>query len=182
MSDAEDEDDGDMCPQQEARPGLRQVPNHGRGGSRTDEFGNNLAGRKAAAVSLAAYASSVTHTKVSDFAALWQKQAAKRSRAQEKEEAAGEVAQVVEQKTGGAEFGSKLDDPRSPVAFGEISPFSPTNVEGLKASPEQVTQDVLFGMIESLKLSLSEVMTSTLQRDIIPSLRGAIDELLRKAS
>ena len=72
----------------------------GRGGSRLDQLGNNLAGRKSAASSLAASASSLT--KVTDFLGMWEtsasKQATKRQRAQEAAIAAatdeGEVVNI----------------------------------------------------------------------------------------
>ena len=91
------DDDGNMRvdePPQASRQW--QGPGLGRGGERTDMFGSNLAGRKTAALSLAAYASSCSHTKVQGFTALWERQAAKRLRAQEKT-AAGRSAGAAEE-------------------------------------------------------------------------------------
>ena len=73
-----------------------QGPGLGRGGERIGIFGSNLAGRKTAALSLAACASSCLHTKVQGFTALWEKQAAKRLRAQE-EATAGRSAGAAEE-------------------------------------------------------------------------------------
>ena len=85
MSESADET-GDVPTETEEEP-MIDVPGSrkGRGGSRLDQLGNNLAGRKPAASSLASSASSLT--KVTDFLGMWQtlasKQAAKRQRAQE---------------------------------------------------------------------------------------------------
>ena len=100
MSESETDEAGDVPTETEEPivdvPGSRK----GRGGSRLDQLGNNLAGRKSAASSLAASASSLT--KVTDFLGMWQtsasKQAAKRQRAQEAAIAAatdeGEVVNI----------------------------------------------------------------------------------------
>jgi hypothetical protein len=136
-------------------------PGLGRGGKRTDIFGSNLAGRKPAASSLAAYASSGSHTKVQGFTELWGKQAAKRLRAQE-EATAGRSA-------GAAEEG--------------ILP-SPTILSAtpLAVDLDRGSESIVTAMMDSIKLNLAETVASTVHRDIIPALRGAIDDLLRQAS
>ena len=128
-------------------------PGLGRGGKRTDIFGSNLAGRKPAASSLAAYASSGSHTKVQGFTELWGKQAAKRLRAQE-EATAGRSA-------GAAEEG--------------ILP-SPTILSAtpLAVDLDRGSESIVTAMMDSIKLNLAETVASTVHRDIIPALRGAM--------
>ena len=71
MSELETDEAGDVPTETEEEP-MVDVPDSrkGRGGSRLDQLGNNLAGRKPAASSLAASASSLT--KVTDFLGMWQ--------------------------------------------------------------------------------------------------------------
>jgi len=175
--DEDDDDDDEEHDDDDAAEGCMRLEEPrvglGRGGSRVDQFGNNVAGRKPAAVSLKTHAASGSHTKVEGFGALWAKQAAKRQRAQEE---AVEGAGAVREGIGRTESG----EPSPPLRC-SLTLTSP-DVAIAPPYPDLGSQGTLFAMIESLKLSLTDTMTSAVQVEIVPALRSAIDNLLREAS